>query len=110
MEKHELRVMMTTFSDHDVALAAVKVLLEERLVACGTALPVARPTSRWAGEIEESNGVIVLLKTDRDHLTSCEKRFEEIHPYKVSEINTFTPEPVPVAYASWAREALRNLE
>lgn len=110
MEKPDLRVMMTTFADNDSAFVAVKVLLEERLIACGTVLPGARSMYRWEGGVEEASEVIVLLKTDQEQASLCEKRLEEIHPYKVPEIITFTPESLPVAYASWAREALRNLQ
>jgi periplasmic divalent cation tolerance protein len=110
MEKPDLRVMMTTFTDNEAAFDTVKVLLEERLIACGTVLPGARSLYRWKGGIEEASEVIVLLKTDQEHATSCEKRLEEIHPYKVPAIVTFIPESLPDAYASWAREALRNPE
>jgi hypothetical protein len=42
VERSDLKVLMTTFSNKEAALAAVRILLTERLIACGTVIPGAK--------------------------------------------------------------------
>ena len=108
MERSDLKVLMTTFADNEAALAAVRILLTERLIACGTVIPGASSLYLWEGVIEESCEVVVLLKTDLEHVGNCTERLKALHSYEIPGIFVIDPERVSVPYASWAREALRN--
>ena len=106
MISDELRLLMTTFSEEQAAAAAVRQLLEESLIACGTILPGAHSIYRWQGKIEEASESIVLMKTDLKNATRCMERLQELHPYEVPEILLLNPETVSKPYLSWVREVL----
>jgi periplasmic divalent cation tolerance protein len=79
-------VVMTTVATADEAVALVRVLLERRLIACGTVLEGARSLYRWEGKIADEREVLVLLKTRSARLDSLEVAFGELHPYKLPEL------------------------
>ena len=110
MERPETRLVLSTFADEKTAEAAVRSLLEEHLIACGTMIPPARSLYLWKRKIEESSEVMVLFKTARDTASRCMDRLKEIHPYEVPEIILLHPESVSSPYEAWIRESLRKPE
>lgn len=98
----ELRLVVSTFASEEDAAAAVRVLVTERLAACGTILPGALSIYRWKGVVEEAREVVVILKTTSAAEESLRRRLEEIHPYETPEILTLHPADVSPAYAAWA--------
>ena len=103
---HGIRLILSTFADEASASAAVRALLEERLIACGNMIPGVRSVYRWKGVIEASSEVQVLLKTDHDHAARCIERLGELHPYEVPEILILGVEESSAPYATWIRESL----
>lgn len=103
-----IRLVLSTFADEEMAGAAVRALLEARLIACGSMIPRVRSLYLWKGVLEESGEVMVLFKTDREMASLCMKRLEEIHPYEVPEIILLEPEAVSAPYEAWIRESLRK--
>jgi periplasmic divalent cation tolerance protein len=79
-------VVLTTVASEDEAVKLVRILLERRLVACGTLLPGARSLYRWQGKIADEREVMVLLKTRSAQLESLQGAFSELHPYRVPEL------------------------
>jgi periplasmic divalent cation tolerance protein len=79
-------VVLTTLANEDEAVALVKVLLDRRVVACGTVLPGGRSLYRWEGQVADEREAVVLLKTRREQLGDLERAFAELHPYKVPEL------------------------
>ena len=79
-------VVLTTLASADEAVALVRVLLDRRLVACGTVLPGARSLYRWEGKIADEQEAVVLLKTRSARLDALRDAFVELHPYRVPEL------------------------
>jgi periplasmic divalent cation tolerance protein len=98
-----LILLMTTFAEEAVAATVIRKLIEEHLVACGTILPQARSIYSWQGKIEESNEVVVFLKTTQALQATCMKRMTELHSYEVPEIVVIEPVAVGEAYLSWVK-------
>lgn len=96
-----IRLVITTFSGSDDAAKAVRLLVEERLAACGTILPGARSIYAWEGSVEDASEVVVVLKTSAAAWPALEARLREVHPYKVPEIIALDPESVSGEYAAW---------
>lgn len=96
-----LILLMTTFADEVAAASTVRVMVAERLVACGTIIPKAKSIYSWQGKIEESNEVVVFLKTTKALQAACTKRLTELHPYEVPEILVIEPAAVGGAYLGW---------
>lgn len=105
---HGIRLVLSTFADEASATDAVRTLLDERLIACGSMIPGVRSIYRWKGQVESSSEVQVLLKTDQDHASRCMERLAELHPYEVPEILLLAPEAAASSYAAWVRDSLRK--
>ena len=86
MPQTDATVVMTTVATEDEAIALIQVLLERRLVACGTLLPGARSLYRWEDKLADEREVVVLLKTQVARLDALKATFTELHPYKVPEL------------------------
>lgn len=103
---HGIRLILSTFADEASASAAVRTLLDERLIACGNMIPGIRSIYRWKGAVEDASEIQVLLKTDQDYATRCMERLAELHPYEVPEILLLGVEETSFPYAAWIRESL----
>src|SRR2546428_10866907 len=79
-------VVLTTLANDDDARALVTPLLADRLIACGTLLPGARPIYRREGAASEESVVVVLLKTDLSRWEALCRAVGEWHPYEVAEL------------------------
>jgi periplasmic divalent cation tolerance protein len=96
-----IRLVLTTFANAEDAAKAVRVLMDEQIIACGTILPGARSIYRWKGAIEDTAESVVLLKTSAERFPALEERLRAIHPYETPEIVALDPAAVSKAYADW---------
>lgn len=79
-------VVLTTLGNAADAHTLITVLLEARLIACGTMLPGARSVYRWEGKQQEETEVVVLLKTVAERWEALRAEIERRHPYQVPEL------------------------
>lgn len=103
---HALRGIISTFSREEQAADAVRTLVRERLVACGTLLRGARSIYAWQGNLEDAEEVVALLKTTAAAVPAAAARLKELHPYDVPEILVVTVESVEPAYAKWIADSV----
>ncbi len=101
-------ILMTTLPNMDAALTLVRALVEERLVACGSALPGAISQYYWQGELCKEQETVVLLKTTPKNLSAIEARFSSLHPFEVPEMLTFTPDQISLPYRNWMHQELQS--
>ena len=94
-------LVFCTFPDADTAAAVTKILVGEKLVACGTILPGARSIYEWEGKLEDASEVLVLFKTAGPAYAKLEKRLLKLHPYDMPEILAVEAGGVSKAYAAW---------
>lgn len=107
---HGVRLILSTFADEASASSAIRSLLDERLIACGSIVPGVRSVYRWKGTVEESAEVQVILKTTAETASRCMGRLAALHPYEVPEIVEVEPSSTGAPYASWIRESLSRGE
>ena len=96
-----MRIVLTTFANAEDAAKAVRVLVDEQVIACGTILPGARSIYRWKDAIEDTEEAVVLLKTTAERFPALEQRLRAIHPYETPEIVALDPAAVSKDYADW---------
>jgi periplasmic divalent cation tolerance protein len=101
-----MRLILSTFPDEASAASAIRSLLDERLIGCGSIVPGLRSIYRWKGKIECSSEVQAILKTTAGTASRCIARLTTLHPYEVPEIVEAEPSSVSATYASWIRESL----
>ena len=99
-------IVFTTFANAEDAARVVRVLVEERLIACGNLLPGARSLYRWEGKIQDQPEVVVLMKTRKQDWTALISRLHELHPYQTPECVAVRIAAGAPAYMAWLESAL----
>jgi len=95
------RVVLTTAPDLETATRIARGLVERSLVACANLLPGARSIFRWQGRIEESDEILIVLKTTQARVGELERTLGELHPYDVPECVVLAPSHVEAKYLAW---------
>lgn len=97
----QARIVLTSESTLDDANKLGRTLVDEKLVACATLLPVVQSIYRWENEIQSAPETMMLLKTSTDKLDALEKRLGELHSYRVPEFLVLPVEHGSAAYLQW---------
>lgn len=100
-------LVLTSFPDADKAASAARILVEEKLAACGTIVPGARSIYAWEGSVADETEVLLLLKTEAPLYAKLEKRLVKLHPYEIPEILAWEPGAVHRPYAAWVAGAVQ---
>jgi len=77
-------VVLTSEATPERAEALARALLDRRLVACVSVLPV-RSYYRWQGAIETADEVKLLLKTEPEQLPALQRALHALHSYQTPE-------------------------
>jgi len=77
-------VVLTSEATLERADALARALVEQRLVACVSVLPV-RSHYRWQGALETADEVKLLLKTTPEQLSDLHQALHALHGYKTPE-------------------------
>lgn len=104
-----MMLVFSTFPTDEKAREIVRVLVEERAIACGNILPGVASIYRWKGEVREETEVLALLKVSRNAYGHLQKRLRELHPYEVPEIVAIAVDSGLPEYLDWVRENCRRL-
>jgi periplasmic divalent cation tolerance protein len=79
-------VVLCSCANHQDALQIGGALVEQRLAACVNILPGVQSIYRWKGQVEQSNEVLMLIKTIGPRFEALRDRLKELHPYETPEI------------------------
>jgi periplasmic divalent cation tolerance protein len=96
-------VALSTFADEESAARIVRLLVEEKLIACGSIFPNTRSVYRWKDAVQDESEVMVLMKTLEHRLPELEDRLLSLHSYEVPEFLAFEVCRVSEGYADWLR-------
>ena len=99
----EMLVVFSTFGSEEEAARVVRVLVEERLIACGNLIPGVRSLFRWEGQVKDAREVVAIMKTRKQDWAALISRLHELHSYS-------TPECVAVRIAAGAPKYMAWLE
>jgi periplasmic divalent cation tolerance protein len=102
----EMLLAFTTFPSEEDAARAMRVLLEERLIACANLLPGARSLFPWQGKLEDTRETFVVMKTRKQDWTAMMSRLHELHPYQIPECIAVRVAAGSPAYLEWLEAAL----
>ena len=79
-------VVLVTAANEGEAQRVADGLIEGHLAACVSILPDTHSRYRWAGKIEDSNEVLLIIKSRSGLLDDIISRVRERHSYDVPEI------------------------
>jgi periplasmic divalent cation tolerance protein len=97
-------VVLTTVGADVDAAALARTLVEERLAACVSILPVMRSIYRWRNAIEDDREQQLLMKTSAERIDALRTRVLELHPYETPEWLVLDA-AASEAYARWVGES-----
>ena len=101
-------LVFSTFPDAAQAREAARVLVGERLAACGNILPGVMSVYIWQGEQTESAEVLALFKTRREMYPQLEARLKTLHPYEIPEIVAVELTAGLPAYLQWVADGTQS--
>lgn len=96
-----LSVLFVTAPSLEEARTLARSLLEDRLVACVNLVPGVESMYWWEGRLEESQEVLLVLKTRTDRVPDLIDRVRERHPYSVPEVVSWPLGPGNPDYLRW---------
>ncbi len=94
-------VVLVTTPSPEKAAEIARVLVEERLCACGNVVPGVRSIYRWEGTVHDDAEALLVLKTERRLVPALKARLPAIHPYEVPELLVLPVEDGLAAYLAW---------
>ena len=97
----EVRVVLVTAPDEEVAARIARQLVAERLVACANLLPRVRSIYRWEGEVQDDAEVLLVLKTQARRISALATRVRALHPYELPEIVALDVSGGDAGYLDW---------
>lgn len=83
-DQHPMVLVLSSEASEAQAEALARQLLERRLVACVSLLPV-RSLYRWQGQLESTREVKLLLKTTPEQLEGLHAALLALHSYTTPE-------------------------
>lgn len=99
--EEQVRVVLVTMPDMETGLGLSRAMVEEKLAACANLVPGITSIYRWAGEVQEDEEVLLVLKTTSSSLDRLMSRVRDLHPYDVPEILALPVTEGHPPYLSW---------
>ncbi len=103
-------VVMITSASRTEAQGLARLLVEERLAACVQILPAMQSLYVWQGSIEQSDEVLLLVKTTRDVFPRLEATVKARHSYDTPEIIALPIIASSDSYLSWLMEQVSSVD
>ena len=101
------RLAITTAGSREEAERIARTLVEERLAACVNILDNLRSVYRWQGAVESADELLLLMKTDQQHVESLRDRLTQLHSYELPEFLVLDIDDGNAAYLDWIAAGLR---
>ncbi|MFQ5743947.1 MAG: divalent-cation tolerance protein CutA [Acidobacteriota bacterium] len=99
-------VVLSTAAETEVARNLAAMLVKERLAACANVVDGIHSVYWWEGEVRSDAEVLLIIKTDADHLERLTAALEQHHPYDCPEVIALPVVGGSAAYLDWLRQSL----
>lgn len=97
-------MILSTASSRDEAHEIARALVERRMVACVNIVGPVESVYRWKGNVESSQEVLMLIKTQADRFECVRDAIRQLHSYEIPEIIQVPIENGLPAYLTWISE------
>jgi periplasmic divalent cation tolerance protein len=99
-------VVFVTASSRKEADKIAQALVAEKLAACVTIVPEVFSRYRWKGHVENSEELLLIIKTFSRLYKALEKRVKALHSYSVPEILAVPVMAGNADYLKWMKDSL----
>ncbi|MEW8284582.1 MAG: divalent-cation tolerance protein CutA [Candidatus Thiodiazotropha endolucinida] len=103
-----LLLILCTAPDRETALKLSRSLLEQRLAACVNLSPPVTSVYHWQGRLEESEEILLLIKTTKQQYSNVEATLRAQHPYELPEIIAVPVEQGLDDYIDWVERCIKE--
>ncbi|MET0062228.1 MAG: divalent-cation tolerance protein CutA [Candidatus Thiodiazotropha endolucinida] len=103
-----LLLILCTAPDRETALKLSRSLLEQRLAACVNLSPPVTSVYHWQGRLEESEEILLLIKTTEQQYNNVEATLRAQHPYELPEIIAVPVEQGLDDYIDWVERCTKE--
>ncbi|MBE9079265.1 divalent-cation tolerance protein CutA [Romeria aff. gracilis LEGE 07310] len=93
-------IVLVTAGSEAEARHIAAALVEERLAACVSLLPI-RSVYRWQGEVKQDHEWQLVIKTRLDEFAELEARIQALHSYEVPEVIALPIQQGAASYLDW---------
>jgi len=97
-------IVLWTASSFDKAKKVVRLLLDEKLIACATLIDNAHSMYVWNGEIEFEKEVQVIIKSLKSKFSEIKLMIQENSSYDVPEVLLIEVKDGLDSYLSWIED------
>ncbi len=97
----DVRVVLVTAPDPEVAGSLARALVAERLAACVNLVPGIRSLYRWEGEVQDDAEVLLVIKTTEGRVAPLAERVAALHPYDLPEVLALPAVGGSAPYLDW---------
>lgn len=94
-------VVLVTAGSEEAAAEIARVLVGERLAACGNIVPRIRSIYRWEGAVHDEGEALLVLKTRAEMFERLRERVVGLHSYKTPEVVALTVADGHAPYLEW---------
>lgn len=102
----ELRLVLTTCGDRELAERLAETLVDRRLAACVNIVTGVSSTYRWLGKIERDEEVLVLIKTAAAQMAAIETTIKSLSGYDLPEVVALDITGGAEDYLAWVAASL----
>jgi len=99
-------IVLMTASNKEEAIKIVRILLEEKLIACANMIEAISSFYWWKGKIQEDKEVLVIMKSNKNLFKNLSSRIMKLHSYDIPEILAIPIVDGSSSYLDWMKTYL----
>ncbi|MEW8028309.1 MAG: divalent-cation tolerance protein CutA [Candidatus Thiodiazotropha sp.] len=103
-----LLLILCTAPDRETALKLSRSLLEQGLAACVNITSPVTSVYHWQGRLEQSDEILLLIKTTKQQYQNVEAMLRAQHPYELPEIIAVPVEQGLDDYLDWVERCTKE--
>lgn len=97
-------IVFTTAGSKEEARNVAQSLVESRLAACVNIVPKMESVYRWQDNVEKSEELLLLIKTDSSKFDAIAEAIKAMHSYELPECVAIELSEGTAEYLAWIRE------
>jgi periplasmic divalent cation tolerance protein len=102
------QIVLCTVPDLDTAEEMANILIADNLAACVNIIPGITSVYRWEDRIEQSDELLLLVKSGATAYKALQAKIVDLHPYELPEIIAVPIQDGLPAYLNWLKQSLET--
>ena len=94
-------LLLVTAADRAEAERLGEALVEKRMAACGSVIPMIHSFFRWEGRLQREHEALLLLKTTQEQSFAAQEELKTLHSYANPEILEIPVSGGSAQYLAW---------